>query len=336
MAESLQLMRQWRILQGLSARRYGMTVKELADEGEVTTRTILRDLNLLKAVGFPIRESVGAHGRKHWRINAEVGIAQLQFTLEEAAALYLGRQFLEAFAGTLFWQGAQSAYGKIRIALSDQTIDYLEKLASTVHLHALQYVDYTNRAELIDNLMMAAEECRVTVITYQSLRSTEPVTLYDIHPYAIVFHKGALYLIAKSLQHKQVRTFKVDRISEVEVQSGLMKFKRPQDFDPQSFLEHSFGIFSSNAPPRPVRVHFPQVVVRILQEKQFHPSQKLFEQADGSVIAEFTLSTFEEFRSWLLSFGPQARVLEPEDLVTQIRADIEAMGQLYQESLING
>ncbi len=335
MGESFQLMRQWRILQLLSARRYGMTVKELADEGEVHTRTILRDLNLLKTVGFPIHESVSSHGRKHWKINSEVGIAQLQFTLEEAAALYLGRQFLEAFAGTLFWKGSQSAFQKMRAALSDQTIEYLEKLAATVHLSALQHVDYSDRVELIDDLMMAAEERRLTVITYQSLRSTEPVTLYDLHPYAIVFHKGALYLIAWSLQHKQIRTFKIDRISEVEVQSGLMKFKRPANFRPEEFLAHSFGIFSNDDPPCTVRVRFSKAVVRILNEKKFHPSQELVSQSDGSVIAAYTLSTFEEFRSWILSFGRHARVLEPEELIEQIREEVEAMNQMYQNSVTN-
>ncbi|HCS54136.1 WYL domain-containing protein [Rubinisphaera sp.] len=335
MGESYQLMRQWRILQLLSARRYGMTVKELADEGEVHTRTILRDLNLLKTVGFPIHESVGSHGRKHWKINSEVGIAQLQFTLEEAAALYLGRQFLEAFAGTLFWKGSQSAFQKMRAALSDQTIEYLEKLAATVHLSTLQHVDYSDRAELIDELMMAAEERRLTVITYQSLRSTEPVTFYDIHPYAIVFHKGALYLIAWSLQHKQIRTFKIDRISEVEVQSGLMKFKRPQDFQSEEFLANSFGIFSKDDPPSTVRVRFSKDVVRILNEKKFHPSQELVPQSDGSVIAAYSLSTFEEFRSWLLSFGRHARVIEPEELIEQIRDEVGVLSQMYLNSVSN-
>jgi len=101
MAESAQLMRQWRILQTLSHRKHGVTLQELSQETEVSSRTIARDLTVLKTVGFPVSEVTSAHSKKQWKITGNVGIAQLQFTLEETAALYLGRQFLELMAHSL-------------------------------------------------------------------------------------------------------------------------------------------------------------------------------------------------------------------------------------------
>lgn len=329
MAESAQLMRQWRILQVLSHRKQGATAQELAEETEVSNRTISRDLTLLKTVGFPLLEVTSEHGRKQWKMTREVGIAQLQFTIEETAALYLGRQFLELMAGTLFWQGSHSAYQKIKSALSDPAVRFLQKLASAVHLTNHHIVNYAERAELIDQLMLAIEDHRLTVITYQSLRSTEPVTLYDIHPYALIFHKGALYLIAWSLDHGAIRTFKIDRISEVDVQPKLMTFQRPKDFHPAKFLEHSFGIFAEERVPQTIRIRFSPQVVRILQEKKFHSSQRLSQKNDGSVLAEYQLTGFEEIRSWLLSFGRHARVLEPEELVETIREELDLMVDAY-------
>ena len=329
MAESAQLMRQWRLLQILSHRKQGVTLQELAQETEVSNRTIARDLLVLKSVGFPVSEVTTAHGKKQWKIAGNVGIAQLQFTLEETAALYLGRQFLELMAGTLFWQGSHSAYQKIKSALSDPAVRFLEKLASAVHLTNHHIVNYAERAELIDQLMLAIEDHRLTVITYQSLRSTEPVTLYDIHPYALIFHKGALYLIAWSLDHGAIRTFKDDRISEVDVQPNLMTFQRPKDFHPAKYLEHSFGIFAEERAPQTIRIRFSPPVVRILQEKKFHTSQHLSYNNDGSVIAEYQLTGFEEIRSWLLSFGRHARVLEPDELVETIREELDLMIDSY-------
>jgi proteasome accessory factor B len=329
MAESAQLMRQWRILQTLSHRKQGVTLQELAQEAEVSSRTISRDLTVLKTVGFPISEVTSAHGKKQWKIAGNVGIGQLQFTLEETAALYLGRQFLELMAGTLFWQGSHSAYQKIKSALSNPAVRFLEKLASAVHLTNHHIVNYAERAELIDQLMLAIEDHRLTVITYQSLRSTEPVTLYDIHPYALIFHKGALYLIAWSLDHGAIRTFKVDRISEVDVQPKLMSFQRPKDFHPAKYLEHSFGIFTEERAPQSIRIRFAPKVVRILQEKKFHSSQRLIHKRDGSVIAEYQLTGFEEIRPWILSFGRHARVLEPAELVETIREELDLMINVY-------
>lgn len=329
MVESAQLMRQWRILQILSHRKQGATLRELAEETEVSNRTISRDITLLKTVGFPLMEVISDHGRKQWKIAREGGITRLHFTLEETAALYLGRQFLELMAGTLFWQGSHSAYQKIKSALSEPAVRFLQKLASSVHLTNHHIVNYAERAELIDQLMLAIEDHRLTVITYQSLRSTEPVTLYDIHPYALIFHKGALYLIAWSLDHDAIRTFKIDRVSEVDVQPNLMTFQRPNNFHPAKYLEHSFGIFTEERDPQTIRIRFSPKVVRILHEKKFHSSQQLSNQKDGSVIAEYQLTGFEEIRSWLLSFGRHARVLEPKELVEMIREELDLMIDTY-------
>ncbi len=326
MADSTQLLRQWTVLRTLSARRHGATLKQLATDTGVSEKTIGRDLRLLRRLAFPIDEKVGEHGRKHWIMTDTGGLPALGFTLEEAAALYLGRQFLEGLAGTLFWTGAQSAFKKIQSALGDAALQHLNKLAAAFYLKTHALTDYSSRAEIIDQLMVAIEERRLTVITYQSLRSTEPVSLYDIHPYALVHHKGALYVIAWSKDHNENRTFKIDRVSKVD--HYPLQFTRPADFDPVTYLAHSFGIFAADGPPQTVRVRFAPSIVRILEEKRFHPSQKLTPQRNGSILAEYTLASFEEFTSWILSFGQHAEVLEPNSLREMITTALnEALAQ---------
>ena len=68
MEASTPVQRQWRILIALMYRRQGQTVKELSQEFQVNTRTILRDLNTLRSAGFPLAERVSDFGRKHWRL----------------------------------------------------------------------------------------------------------------------------------------------------------------------------------------------------------------------------------------------------------------------------
>ncbi len=316
MSDTTQILRQWMLLRILSARRQGVSLKALAEELKASTKTIQRDLALLQQLAFPIDQEVSSHGRKLWKMTDTTGIPALTFTLEEAAALYWGSQFLEGLAGTYFWQGSRTALKKIRTALGAPALKHLQKLATAIHLTHARVVDYESRAKLIDDLMVAIEERRLTVITYQSLRATEPVTLLDIHPYALVHHKQALYVIAWSKDHESIRTFKVDRITHVELHKWI--FNRPEDFDPAAHLEHSFGIFSSDKAPETVKVRFAPGVSRILEEKKFHPSQKLTTQWDGSIFAEYQLGPLEEFTSWLLSFGPQVEVLEPEHLRTRV------------------
>src|SRR3954454_6858907 len=112
------LRRQWALLRALAARHLGLTVRQMADELNVTERTIRRDLDVFRGVGFPLEEAVGEFGRKTWRIRAARDQPPLAFTFDEAIALYLGRRLLEPLAGTPFEEAARHAFQKIRAALS--------------------------------------------------------------------------------------------------------------------------------------------------------------------------------------------------------------------------
>jgi predicted DNA-binding transcriptional regulator YafY len=80
----------------------------MAEETGVGEKTIRRDLNVFREIGFPIEEAVGPHGRKTWRLKPLQHELPMSFTCDEAMALYLGRQLLEPLAGTFFWQAAQA------------------------------------------------------------------------------------------------------------------------------------------------------------------------------------------------------------------------------------
>ncbi len=102
MNEDSALIRQWRLLKLLSSRHYGATVKELSDEMKVNEKTIRRDLQTFEQVGFPLEETVGERGRKNWKVRGTKDQPELNFALDEALALYMGRRFLEPLAGTFF------------------------------------------------------------------------------------------------------------------------------------------------------------------------------------------------------------------------------------------
>lgn len=330
MAETPGLLRQWKILQVLSARRLGVTVLELADDTGVNLRTIRRDLKLFQQLGLPLEEQAGTNGKKFWRIAEEGRLPALQLTIEEAAALYVGQRLLEPLAGTVFWKSSREAFEKIRTRLGPAALRHLEKLAEGFHQTAVGKTDYSSKAELIDQLVFAIEERRLSVLTYQSLRSTEPVTLYDVHPYALVFHKGTLYLVGWSCDHDEIRTFKVDRISDVDVQG--LQFPKPREFQIQKHLAGAFGLIRSDGSPTTVRVRFRPTVVRILEEKQFHDSQMLTKRRDGSADVEFRLTAFEEFLTWILSFGPHAEILEPPYLREELAETLRGTLDVYERS----
>jgi predicted DNA-binding transcriptional regulator YafY len=81
-----------------------------------------------------------------------------------------------------------------------------------------------------------------------------------------------------------------------------------------------------------VRIRFQPQVVRYLEERRWHSSEKLERQPDGTLIAEFQLTSFGEVKSWVLSFGSQAEILAPQSWKDEIAATIRAMNQIYSNA----
>ena len=292
MSESKSLIRQWRLLRQLADARVGYTVKELHEDMSVSIETIRRDLNDLGVAGFRVRESVGFRGVKRWRVEGFED--NFGFTITDLLSIYMGRQFLEPLAGTPFWDGQQKVFSKIRGALGPSAINYLKKLAASLHTTTVGASDYTKRSELIDLLMVAVEDHLVSLIVYQSDRATEPVE-QEVYPQGFVFHRGSLYLIAWSSRRGEIRTYKMDRIDDVH--STKLPAAVPEEFDLAEWLQHSFGVFRSGSTElQTIRIHFARDVARYVQESRWHGSQKLTPQPDGSLIAEFRLPDTQEIK----------------------------------------
>ena len=320
------ILRQWILLRALSHRRYGMTVRDMAAESGVSEKTVRRDLQTLLQAGFRLKETRSDHGRKHWRLEPDGCDPALSFNFAELASLYLGRQFLEPLAGTLLWESSQSAFAKIRSSVGEAALNYLEQVRGTFCQTCGGVSDYSKRAEIIDRLMIGAEDCRFTSLTYQSMRSTEPVT-YDVYPYGLVYHRGRLYLIAFAPEHDEVRHYRVDRIEDAELLD--LRFVKPADFDLKRYLNNSFGVYRGKGAGFRIKVKFLPTVARYVEESQWHPSQELTKQPDGSLIAEFHLGDTEEIKQWLLGFGPNTIVLAPASLRNDIIADLRQMTANY-------
>jgi predicted DNA-binding transcriptional regulator YafY len=327
MAEQLPLVRQWILLRKLCSCHFGVTIKDMMHELDVSEKTVRRDLETFQAAGFPLQEVVGEFGRKKWHIEAGKAEPGLNFAYDEAIALYLGRRFLEPLAGTLFWEAAQTAFKKIRATLGTDALKYIDQFGTMFHQTKVGAADYTKKADLIDDLMVGIEDRRAVFITYRSLRATEPVT-YDIYPYGLIYHRGALYLVGQSPQSEEICHWKVTRIEAAEVTK--VHFQRPEGFDLQQHLAKSFGVYHGDGDVK-INVRFAPSVARYVSESTWHESQKLTPQKDGGLLAEFQLSDTEEIKRWIMSFGQHAVVLEPESLRKEIVQELNLLLAAYKD-----
>jgi predicted DNA-binding transcriptional regulator YafY len=149
---------------------------------------------------------------------------------------------------------------------------------------------------------------------------------YVIEPYRVVFAQGALYVVAFVPEYKELRTFAVERIRALSVSEERFE---PIELAEDAFA-HSLGVHQG-APER-IEILFEPRIARYLRERVWHPSQEIVENADGSIRLTLHVSNDQALRSWILGFGPLARVVAPPALVAQIVAELEAGCACYRSA----
>jgi predicted DNA-binding transcriptional regulator YafY len=78
-----------------------------------------------------------------------------------------------------------------------------------------------------------------------------------------------------------------------------------------------------------VRIRFSSEVAGYIKEKIWHDTQKIISQKDGSVIFEAEVAGTDEIKFWVMSWGSNALVVEPQALRDEIRAEVETMLEEY-------
>lgn len=317
MPDDSALLRHLKLVLSLSARSAHTTLRDLARDLEVSEKTVTRDLALLTRAGFRFDKTLGDHGRKQYQLAQAAALPALSLDWQEAMSMWLARAFLKPLTGTHFGISADRAFGKLRAVLGDLPLGYIEKMARAFHVTAGDGARYATQAGLIDELDGAIADCLMTDLRYRSQHATEAASR-TVYPLGWVWHSGALYLVAHAPEHDEQRLYKVDRMEVADVLK--LKFIPPPDFSMARYLADAIGVYRGDGrAAQTVRIRFLPAVARAVQEKRYHASQRQSPERDGSVTAEFTLAVTPELKSWLLSWGANAVVLEPEELADDLR-----------------
>ena len=321
---SSRLRRALRLIREISKHQRGISVYELARSEELSVKTIRRDVALLQDEGIPIEEVPGP--RRMRMLKLAVPLENLPLQYDELLSLYLGRRLLEPFAGTPLFEGIHSLFQKLQKRLFKESQSALHDLSDGLHQTRIGFSDYSSRGQLISRILDAIRTRTILQLLYQKNTAPEPAR-YIIHPYSLVHHHGALYLIAFSEAATAMRHFKLDRLHAVE--PLRRNFALPADFDPHEYLEQGFGIFSPSKQSWQVKIHFLAAAAASVSESRWHRSQEILNHPDGSLTLRLKVSNLEELRSWVLSFGPLARVLEPDELIDAVTRDLHATLDAY-------
>jgi proteasome accessory factor B len=322
-----EVIRQWRVLHALESSRHGVSIDALATEVEVTTRTIRRDLAALQEAGFPLYDERDADGHVRWRIDGQIlkGL-ETGFTLAEICALYLSRNLLEAVAGTPFQRDLTNAFGRLEKMLSPRMRQFLDRLPSVLGAKPGPRARGDAAASArVAQLLEATLHFRVARMRYHSVSSAR-VKDYLVHPYRLLFAQGGMYLLAYVPEYDDVRTFAVDRIASVSLEKQTFT---PRQTVGEDVFANSLGV--NTGPAAPVEIRFAAKVAPYIRARVWHASQQIRDENGGDVILAMDVCHDWALRSWILGWGPFARVTTPASLAREVAADLDTAREQYDE-----
>jgi predicted DNA-binding transcriptional regulator YafY len=332
-----EVIRQWSILRDLESSRRA-TIDDLAKRTGVTTRTIRRDLEALQSAGFPLFDEVH-DGKKYWTLEQRAfrRLDDTGFTLAEMTALYFSRSLVECLAATPFQRDVRSAFDKLAAALTPGMRQFLDRLPLVMQakadpgsrpakddpaIPATASRQSAPRSARVAQLLDATLNHRQVAMRYHSFSSNREKD-YVLEPYRLVFAQGGLYVVAFVPEYKQLRTFAIERIRSLSVTEERFE---PVDL-PEDAFAHSLGV--NEGTPERIEIAFEPRIARYVKERVWHPSQQSKEAADGSLTMMLNVCNDWALRSWILGFGPLARVVSPPQLATQILDEIEQARSHY-------
>ena len=305
------LERMLRIHQAIQAGKYP-NATSLSQEIEVVTKTIHRDIAFMRErMGLPIEFDVTRNG---YHFTGEVSsFPSLQLTEGELFALCVAEKALEQYRGTSFEKPLLSALRKMQQSLPDTISINLGELG--------QAISFRTRAEPIldlktfDALAKAAAERHQLELEYRKAGSAAHEKRI-VDPYHLANINGEWFLFAFDHLRKDIRTFVPARIKSAR--STGITFTRPQGFSLEKRLRDSFGVHHGEG-QYDVVLRFTARVADYIREKRWHDSQRLRELKDGGVELSLKLSSLVEIERWVLSWGGNAKVVQPRELVQSVK-----------------
>ncbi len=310
----------------------GVTILTLQEELGISRRSVYRLLESFEELGFPLIQKDTGEKQKRWCImedyfqgRPKAKLPRLELNKKEILVLYLILSRSTALYETELKQTIRTLRARLeKFHLEIEEESLVDRFAKVFLSVPRKFKNLEGKEKILEELIESAMEqktCRGSYFSFKENREKEIL----FNPLRFYEWNDGLYCFIQTIPENRIRTTAVERFQSITVQEQT--FTYPEDFDPQQLLSGAWGINWDE--PMDIRIRFSPEQSRYIRERQWAPNQKIFLESNGSVILTMTTSGRRDIKSWILSFGGNAELLEPEDLRQEIRKEIRNMSGLY-------
>lgn len=326
MARLDQIIRILTVARALAGSRRGVSVKEWAAREGLPWRGVYRDLDVLRAAGFPVETVAGRHRLpRNWAAPHLPGVQE-----DEVLALYT----LRALAGT--WR--TTAVGKPLERLWMKLTSEARGQGTLVPLTREPWfavrtplgIDYRAHDKIIATFERATRDRLAVNSRYRALSTKQP-TARIIEPGELYWDPGleSLYVIGWCRLRQDVRVFAIHRFQAATLTDET--FTPRAGARSAAALRKAFRVWRSEE-TQIVRVRFSAEIADEIRERSWGERQVLGQEStdrQGGVVLSLEVAGLAEIARWVLGFGADAEVLAPKELRERVAKAVREAARRY-------
>lgn len=319
------LRRQWQILLKINNSSNGVSKGELAQDHQVSKRTIARDISALSSCGLPIYEDYDSDnlGQVFYKIEDKYKFPSISFDIEELMNLF-NLYYSIVNKNPFLKNSFERFFKKVKYSIGHEMNAFFKDADKIFFSDTSSPISYNE--ELEENIFLIFEAIRDNIkitFDYFSMK-TKSLKKVTISPLAIKYFNQNYYLAGHIKEKNKVYTWALNRISNLNQTSQ----KRDNvHFNGTKYFESGYGIYSGETIN--VKIQFSKEIAPFIKERVWHNNQVITDNKDDSILLELPVNNFAEIKKMVLSYGKNAKVIEPVELKQMIKAELIEMIEKY-------
>lgn len=278
--------------------------QELADRLEITTRTVRRDVDKLRELGYPVDATVGVGGG--YRLGAGAEMPPLLLDDQEVLAVALGLDAVTTGPVADMAEASAGALTKLRQVMPSRLRHRLDSLSLEAVPRTRGQV--TVSADVLTDIAATCHRHERLRFDYRRGDGTE--SRREVEPYRLVRNGMRWYLIAFDLGRDDWRSFRVDRmVPKIPTGPRFTPRELPEGAASR-FLERSLGAVYRKSSAR-VRIHAPVETIGPMVSDAWGTLESGDEQTCELTLYSTSLTSIAR---WLHAFDADFTVLSPDAL----------------------
>lgn len=287
----------------------------MAVELGVSWRTVMRDLDYLRDdEGAPLAYDPARKG--YYFTSEQWSLEPVSLTEREVMALAMAARMFHPFRGTPMEADLSSLFAKVGKSVKGE-VSWAHAPDDPVSFLVDDYVPLDGRRWT--ELLVHIRKKNKLSMRYRTFSGEEKT--YEIAPVHLLAYHGNWYALAFRRGDTEPVTFALSRIRSVKGSTKPDDWS-PPGFDAQAYAGTAFGISRGDRILN-VHVRVSPKIASYMEERVWHPSQKMARRKDGWLDIRLETRGWKELVRWILSWQPDMKVISPISLRDRVREKLK-------------